>query len=106
MSISPVCGHVGPFVQKAGHVPHPVGMWTLSMMTSPPVKLYCVWMRTDARLPDTWGVVSTLMIAFPALLMDERLLDCAVAWFTYCTTPLVGSPPVKKSHPEKNVFPE
>ena len=30
----------------------------------------------------------------------------AVGWSTYCTIPLVGSPPVKKFHPEKNVFPD
>jgi len=30
----------------------------------------------------------------------------AVGWSTNSTIPLVGSPPVKKSHPEKNVFPD
>jgi hypothetical protein len=67
------------------------------------------------------------MIALPALLMDIKLFDCcaesgtghetggwrqnarqrtAVGWSINCTFPCVGSPPVKKFHPEKNVFPD
>jgi hypothetical protein len=32
-------------------------------------------MRTELRLPETCGVVSTRMIAFPALLIEVKLLD-------------------------------
>src|SRR6267154_4892262 len=32
-------------------------------------------MRTEFRLPETCGVLSTRMMAFPALLIDVKLLD-------------------------------
>lgn len=73
ISISPFTGQLGPFVQKAGQVPHPVGMCTESMITRPPVNVNWVVMRTLWRVFWTWGVVSTFIMAFPALLIDARL---------------------------------
>lgn len=35
LPISPVRGQSGPSNQYAGHVPHPVGMWRMSMMNKP-----------------------------------------------------------------------
>ena len=48
-----------------GQVPHPVGIWTESMMTSPPLKELCVVIRTLCLLPETLSVVSTRITAFP-----------------------------------------
>lgn len=76
MSISPPSGQFGPLLQNAGHVPHPVGMCTESMMTSPPVYENWVVIRTLWRVPLTCGVVSTRITALPALLMSARLVDC------------------------------
>ena len=65
----------GQTTDTHGQVPHPVGIWTESNITSPPLKENCDCMRIDMRFPVTCGVVSTRMIAFPALLIDERLFD-------------------------------
>ena len=76
MSISPPAGQLGPLLQNAGHVPQPVGMWTESMMTRPPVYDWCVVMRTLWRVFWTCGVVSTRIMACPALFIDVRFADC------------------------------
>merc|ERR1719433_72948 len=55
MSNSPHLGHMcwesSPYIQSAGHVPHPVGMW-LSVKTKRP-ELYTAFdvMRTERRPP-------------------------------------------------------
>ena len=61
-----------------GQVPHPVGMWTLSMITSPPLKVYCVEMRMLLRVSETCPVVSTRMIAFPFSIEIRSLDSCRV----------------------------
>ena len=72
MSISPPLGQLGPLDQNAGHVPHPVGMWTASSTTMPCVYAKSVVTRTLLRAPETTGVVSTFMYALPALLIPVR----------------------------------
>lgn len=70
--ISPVIGQWGPLDQKAGQVPHPVGMCTASRMINAPVYEYLVVILMDIRLAGTCDVVSTRMIALPASLTEAR----------------------------------
>ena len=58
-----------------GQVPHPVGIWTESMMTRPPLNWLCVEIRTLCLLPETVPVVSTRITAFPWAFTSSRPLD-------------------------------
>jgi hypothetical protein len=57
-----------------GHVPHPVGMWTESMMKRPPLKSVVVSMRMLCRVSGTFAVVSTRMTILPSPFMSRRPL--------------------------------
>ena len=65
-----------PLLQKAGHVPHPVGMCTESMITRPPLKTSFDDIRMLLRFPETFWVVSTFMRTFPFEFTPMSPLDC------------------------------
>jgi hypothetical protein len=60
----------------ARQVPQPVGMCAASRTRMPPVKAAAEVRRTELRVPETVGVVSTRMIAVPEGVVETRPADC------------------------------
>jgi hypothetical protein len=75
------------------------------MMRRPPVKLFFDCIRMLLRFPETVGVVSTLIITFPAEFVPMRPLVCASCKSRKSTLPCVGSARDQKSQPSKKLAP-
>mmetsp|Transcript_35166 Transcript_35166/g.100177 ORF Transcript_35166/g.100177 Transcript_35166/m.100177 type:complete len:232 (+) Transcript_35166:706-1401(+) len=82
MSNSPqvgqLCRESSPYIQKAGHVAHPVGAWLRRKTNKPALYAFRDWMRMDL-LPSPTGMVSTASTDMYTSASDARSIPLASA---------------------------